>query len=98
MSSYKITKYTLNQAKKLGVTVKPSTRKDKKIDVFKNDEKIASIGGIRQNGEPYKDFPTWTQEKGLAYAKERRRLYRIRHKGEEKDIGSPGFYAWMLLW
>ena len=98
MSSYKITKYTLNQAKKLGVTVKPSTRKDKKIDVFKNGQKIASIGGIRPNGEPYKDFPTWTQEKGLAYAKERRRLYRIRHKGEEKDIGSGGFYAWMLLW
>lgn len=31
---YKITSYTLKKAKKLGVTVKPSTSKLKKIDVF----------------------------------------------------------------
>jgi hypothetical protein len=83
---YRITKYSLEQAKKLGVQIKPSTVKNKKIDVFKDGKKVASIGDIR-----YGDFAT-TQDK------ERRRLYRIRHKGEEKKIGSPGYYAWFLLW
>ena len=33
---YFITDYTKKQAKKLGVTVKQSSNKDKKIDVIKN--------------------------------------------------------------
>ena len=44
--SYKITKYSKEQAKKLGVVIKPSTRKNKKIDVFKDGNKISSIGPI----------------------------------------------------
>ena len=36
---YKITPYTYSQAKRLGVTIKPSTNPTKKIDVFK-DKKI----------------------------------------------------------
>ena len=31
-------------AAKIGVTIKPSTRKNKKIDVFKDNKKVASIG------------------------------------------------------
>ena len=31
---YEISKYSFDQAKKLGVKIKPSTRKGKKIDVF----------------------------------------------------------------
>jgi len=38
--SYTITNYTRRQAKRLGVTVKPSTRKGKKIDVFKDDPEL----------------------------------------------------------
>ena len=38
-------------AKKLGVTVKPSTHKSKKLDVFKEGTKVATIGDIR-----YEDF------------------------------------------
>lgn len=83
---YNITKYSYEQAKKLGVEIKPSTLKNKKIDVFKEGKKIASIGDVR-----YSDYAT-TQDK------ERRRLYRIRHKGEEKRVGSPGFYAYYILW
>jgi len=45
--SYKITPYTLAQAKKLGVSVKPSTVAGKKLDVFKNVKgevvKVATI-------------------------------------------------------
>ena len=32
------------RAKTLGVEIKPSTRKNKKLDVFKQGEKVASIG------------------------------------------------------
>ena len=40
---YTITKYSFDKAKYLGVTIKPSTLKNKKIDIFKDDKKIASI-------------------------------------------------------
>ena len=50
---YEITEYSKLKAKQLGVQIKPSTRKDKKIDVFKNEKKVASIGG-----KGYKDFST----------------------------------------
>ncbi len=83
---YKITKYSYDQAKKLGVVIKPSKTKGKKLDVFKNGRKVASIGAI-----DYSDFAT-TQDK------ERRRLYRLRHAGEEKRIGSAGYYSWFILW
>lgn len=87
---YKITDYTKKQAKQLGVDIKPSKIKNKKIDVFKDGNKIISIGDIN-----YKDYPTYIKEKGINYANERRRLYKIRHKN---DNGTAGFYANKLLW
>jgi hypothetical protein len=90
---YEITNYSKDQAKKLGVQIKPSTRKDKKIDVFKNNEKVASIGG-----KGYKDFPTYKKEKGLEYAKERRKLYKERHEKDRHKKGSAGYYADKILW
>ena len=90
---YEITEYSKQQAKKLGVQIKPSTRKDKKIDVFKNNEKVASIGARN-----YKDFPTYKKEKGLAFAEERRRLYKIRHDENRRKKGTAGFYADKILW
>ena len=41
--SYKITNYSKQKAKNMNVEIKPSTNKNKKIDVFQNDKKIASI-------------------------------------------------------
>ena len=88
---YIITDYTKKKAKELGVVVKKSSDPKKKIDVFKNGEKIASVGAIG-----YKDYPTYIKEEGVKYANERRRLYKIRHK---KDLNSGnGFYADRLLW
>jgi hypothetical protein len=55
---YQITDYTYQQAKKLGVEVKPSTDKKKKIDVIKNGNKIASVGAIG-----YNDYPTYIKER-----------------------------------
>ena len=86
---YEISPYTYAKAKALKVTVKPSTRKHKKIDVFREGKLIASIGDIR-----YKDYPTYLKEKGKEYAEERRKLYHIRHKNEEV----AGQLAKDLLW
>lgn len=89
MSDYKITDYSFNQAKKLGVTIKPSTNKMKKIDVFKNDKKITSIGA-----SGYKDYPTYMKEdKNLA--KQKRDNYKSRHRNNK---GVAGFYASNILW
>ena len=90
---YKIKEYTFKRAKKLGVEVKPSNRKFKKIDVFKNGEKIASVGDTR-----YNDYPTFIIEKGKEYADKRRRLYKIRHNKTRGKIGSPSYWADQLLW
>ena len=93
MTSYQITQYTKKQAKKLGVTVKQAKRKDKKIDVFKDGKKVASIGALG-----YQDYPTYIKTKGIQYANKRRKLYQMRHRGEQRAVGSPGYYAWYLLW
>ena len=90
---YSITSYTRKQAKKIGVEVKPSKVKGKKIDVFKNGKKVASIGAMG-----YGDYPTYLRTKGKKYADERRRLYKIRHNNNRKKVGSNGYYADKLLW
>lgn len=92
MSSYKIKPYTLEKAKTLGVEVKPSRDKRKKIDVFRNGNLLFSIGAVG-----YSDFPTYIQEKGLEYARERRRLYWIRHRKDDIP-NTAGWYALRLLW
>lgn len=90
---YDITNYTKNKAKSLGVIVKPSTNKNKKIDVFRKDKKIASIGQANAM-----DYPHYIKEKGIEYANERRRLYNIRHAKTSKVIGSPSYFSKNLLW
>lgn len=90
---YSITNYTYKQAKKLKVTIKPSTNKTKKIDVYKNNKKIASIGAYGMN-----DYPTYMKKKGIKYAKTRRRLYKIRHKKDRTKKWTPGWLADKLLW
>ena len=90
---YRITNYTMRRAKRLGVTVKPSTNKTKKIDVYKNDKKIASVGANGMN-----DYPTYIQNKGIKLAKTRRRLYRIRHERDRHKKWTNGWFADKLLW
>ena len=90
---YTITNYTYKQAKKIGVTVKPSTNKTKKIDVYKKGKKVASVGA-----RGYNDFPTFMKLKGKKYAQTRRKLYKMRHEKDRHVKGSRGFYADVLLW
>ena len=97
--AYKIRTYSKLQAEKLGVKIKPSTNKKKKIDVFnKEGKKLASIGAFGMN-----DYPTYMEleknkkvEKGTA--EKRRKLYKNRHENDRKKVGTNGFYADKILW
>jgi len=86
---YKIQKYHLDNARKLGVTIKPSTKKNYKLDVYKDGQYVTSIGDSR-----YKDYSIYLEERGKDYADERRRLYKLRHKKE----GVRGQLASAILW
>lgn len=91
---YKITNYTKERAKQMGVIVKPSGNKDKKIDVFNKDgEKLASVGA-----KGMLDYPSYIRERGLEYAKKRRALYKERHEKDRHQKGTAGWYADKLLW
>tara|TARA_R110002012_G_scaffold31010_3_gene93553 strand:- start:176 stop:436 length:261 start_codon:yes stop_codon:yes gene_type:complete len=73
-------------AAKIGVDVKPSTRKGKKLDVFKGDKKVASIGDITMS-----DF---LQHKD----KDRQKNYKARHQKTRVKVGSPSYYSDKILW
>ena len=90
---YHITNYTKNKAKELKVQIKSSTNSKKKLDVFKNSKKIASVGAIG-----YNDYPTYIIKNGIKYADERRKLYKERHQKDRLIKSSNGFYADRLLW
>jgi hypothetical protein len=87
---YAITLYTKRQAKANNLKVRPSTKRYKKLDVYKNGDYLASVGDVR-----YADYPTYIETKGKSYADKRRELYHIRHKN---DSGIAGKLSKILLW
>lgn len=89
MSNYKITKYSYDKAKQLGVQIYPSHNPKKKIDVYKSKTFICSIGATG-----YKDYPMYIIERGKVYADNRRRLYKLRHTSN----GLCEYYANEILW
>lgn len=91
--AYKPTKRQLMNAQKLGVTIAPSSNQAKKLDVFRNGKKIAQIGATG-----YLDYEGYIRTKGLTYANERRRLYKIRHEKDRHVKGRAGYYADKILW
>lgn len=94
-NDYQATKRQLSNAKKLGVTIKPSTNSKKKLDVFdiNNGNKLCSIGA-----SGYMDYDLHLAAMGKKYADNRRRLYKIRHEKDRNNAYSPGFYADRILW
>ncbi len=90
--TYHISNYSFAKAKLLNVDIKPSKYKNKKIDVYKNNIFICSIGDIR-----YFD-PTYLTTYNKEYVEQRRRLYKLRHNKEKDKIGSAGYYAFHILW
>jgi hypothetical protein len=91
---YTIKNYTKQRAKELGVFVKPSTRKGKKIDVFdKEGNKLASVGALG-----YGDYPTFMQSEGKQFAEQKRKNYKARHQKDRTKKYSNGWFADNLLW
>ena len=80
---YEIKNYSFKKAEELSLNIKPSTRKNKKIDVYKDDDYLFSIGSIKNF-----DYRTYVLEKGKAYADERNRLYHVRPKKDLKHFKS----------
>lgn len=73
-------------AAKIGVIVKPSKNKGKKLDVFKDGKKIASIGS-----KYYYDY-TITRDK------KKQKSYLARFAKTRVKVGTPSYYAWKILW
>lgn len=90
---YAIKPYTKRQAKKYGLVVKPSKVKGKKIDVFKDEKKLGSVGALG-----YSDYPTYMETHSLAYAEHRRKMYKLRHEKDRHKKYSNGWLADKLLW
>ena len=99
MSNYKIKKLQVDKANELGVKIRPSTNKNKKLDVYIRDKKIYSIGGAG-----YNDYATYIKDKNVSKedAEKRRVSYIARHSKEPK-IDKDGeytksLYADEILW
>jgi hypothetical protein len=93
MENYKISRRSYLNAKKLNVIIKPSSNKNKKIDVFDiKGHKIASIGYLG-----YLDYPNYLQiNKQLAEKK--RQMYILRHQKDINNKNGNGFYSFHILW
>ena len=91
---YVILPYTKNKAKQLNVIVKPSNRKNKKIDVFNSKGQfLVSIGDIN-----YLDYPYYIRIYDKEFADYRRKLYKKRHSKDRQVKFSAGWFADKLLW
>jgi hypothetical protein len=86
---YEITPYTKTRAKQIGLEVRPSTKKGRKIDVYKDGKYVASVGALS-----YSDYPTYLREEGKAVAEERRRLYHLRHKKDTLRERLASYLLW----
>lgn len=91
--AYKPTKRQLLNAQKLGVMIVPSSNFRKKLDVLRNGRKISEIGATG-----YMDYDQYIRTEGLAFANERRRLYKLRHEKDRHRKGTAGYYADKILW
>ncbi len=101
MSNYKIKPLQLLNAKKIGVEIKQSTNKRKKLDVFKDGKKVGSIGAMYPDGKPYKDYATYLQELPKKDADKKRKNYLARHSKEPKmkdGKRTNSLYSDLILW
>ena len=93
---YQIKDIQRKKAKREGVTIKPSKNPKKKLDVFKKDKKVASIGATG-----YKDYATYMKEDGKDVAEKKRKNYLKRHSKEPKTKDGKktnSYYADTILW
>lgn len=93
---YKIKQIQIDKANKIGVTIKPSENKKKKVDIFKNGKKVGSIGAMG-----YKDYGTYLEELPKKEADKKRKNYLARHSKEPKTKDGKktnSYFADKILW
>jgi len=96
---FEIRSHHRQQARRLGVSIAPSKSKGKKLDVFKNGRKIASIGA-----KGYWDYASYLQKEKEGkfpegFAEQKRKAYRKRHSDERlQGKNTPGYLAYYILW
>ena len=93
---YKIKQIQIDKANKIGVTIKPSENKKKKVDIFKNGLKVGSIGAMG-----YKDYGTYLEELPKKEADKKRKNYLARHSKEPKTKDGKktnSYFADKILW
>jgi hypothetical protein len=83
-------------AKENNLTIKPSNDNKHKIDVYKKNKFITSVGALG-----YEDYPQYLQmeadgKKPKGYADSRKKLYKIRHEKDLKTV--RGKLANLILW
>jgi hypothetical protein len=93
MSNYIIDKKIFEIAENLGVEIKPSENIKKKIDVFKDGKKIASIGSAGHG-----DYFFYLKTKGHLFAENKKDQYKKRHWKDIDNKDKNGFWAYTLLW
>ena len=93
MSDYKITKYSFDRAREIGLNIEVSKNKLKKIDVYKDNIFLNSIGDIM-----YNDYPHYCIIYNKEYADKRKLLYHNRHKKNADVKYSKQWLALNLLW
>lgn len=103
-SPYKIKKRQRRRASELGYRIEPSKRKLKKIAVYdkKTNKFIADIGGMKEDGSPYRDYASILESKDKATADKIRNAYITRHASEPKKKPDGSFtkskLADIILW
>lgn len=80
-------------ARKLGVIIKPAKNKLKKIDIYKDDKHIATIGASGMM-----DYFKYLKHDGQKVASLHRQRYLMRHEKDRHILGSNGYYASKILW
>lgn len=95
---YTITNEIRRRAEKLGVSVKSSSNPKKKLDVYKDGVKQASIGATG-----YPDYHIYKAKKGETVANQKRKQYKQRHEKDRKVKYrdrklTAGYLADRLLW
>ena len=96
---FEIRSHHKQQARRLGVSIAPSKTKGKKLDVFKNGKKVASIGA-----KGYWDYASYldAERKGKfpkGHADMKRKSYRARHSDERtQGKNTAGYLAYYILW
>ena len=94
MSNYVILPESYKIANELDIDIKSSKNINKKIDVYKNDKFLFSIGNIK-----YSDYNYYIKNYGLDYANKRKILYYKRKKIDNKiDNNTRKYISSKILW